>query len=597
MSTIEAIKKVFTNDIWDLPNSWKWVQIQEISEVVGGGTPRTTISSYFGGDISWITPADMSHHRGIYISKGVRSLTKDGYENSGATNMPPGTVLFSSRAPIGYVAIASNEITTNQGFKSFVPENGIDSKYLYYWLTSAKPFAEKLASGTTFLEISGQKAGLIPIPTAPEKEQTRIVEKLEELLSDLDNGVAELKKAKTKLGLYRQSLLKNAVEGQLTQQWREENRDTIADTGQQLLERILKERRQRWEEQKLAEFAEKEKTPPKNWQSKYPEPVEPDTSSLPELPEGWVWASLDMLGDIVSGVTKGTKRKTPVSTREVPYLRVANVQRGYLDLSEIKTIQATETDIEKYLLQKGDVLFNEGGDRDKLGRGWVWYGQVEDCIHQNHVFRMRPFLTEILPELVSHHGNTFGKLWFQKAGKQTTNLASINKGILQSFPVPLAPFEEQQAILALLSEKLEDLNKQQEATEITLAKAAAQRKNILKDAFSGKLVPQNPDDEPASVLLEKIKAERAEKARQPKPKPPRKQKAKVITMETLLDVLKSEKGYIDAQEAFRRCGVTDGTDTDTIERLYAELRKLYKTEQVDIKRVGDFDQIKLKDLS
>ncbi len=135
----------------------------------------------------------------------------------------------------------------------------------------------------------------------PAAEQTRIVEKLEELLSDLDAGVAELKAAQKKLGQYRQSLLKAAVEGALTAEWQQSSNVPI-ETGAQLLDRILTERRARWEAKQLAKFKEQGKTPPKDWQKKYPEPVQPDTSDLPELPEGWVWASVDqLLADIETG--------------------------------------------------------------------------------------------------------------------------------------------------------------------------------------------------------------------------------------------------------------------------------------------------------
>ncbi len=337
-------------------------------------------------------------------------------------------------------------------------------------------------------------------------QQTRIVAKLEELLSDLDAGVAELKAAQKKLARYRQSLLKAAVEGALTADWRAKN--PPAETGAQLLERILTERRARWEARQLAKYQEQCRTPPKDWKKKYPEPAQPDTRDLPELPQGWVWASLDMLGDIASGVAKGTKRSGDAVVREVPYLRVANVQRGYLDLAEIKTIDATERDIAELALQDGDVLFNEGGDRDKLGRGWVWRNQVAECIHQNHVFRMRPYGEGIQSELISHHGNTFGKSWFKDAGKQTTNLASINMTMLRVFPIPVAPVVEQLKILELIRLQLKSLADQERAVELALRQSTAQRQNILRAAFSGRLVPQDPSDEPASVLLERIRAER-----------------------------------------------------------------------------------------
>jgi type I restriction enzyme S subunit len=388
----------------------------------------------------------------------------------------------------------------------------INNEFLCYQLNTVDyhPFV----TGSTRLKLTSSAMKQIPIVVAPAAEQIRIVAKLEELLSDLDAGVAELKAAQKKLGQYRQSLLKAAVEGALTSEWRANN--TPAETGAQLLERILSERRARWEARQLAKFVEQGKTPPKDWQKRYPEPVQPDTTNLPQLPEGWVWTSLDMLGEIASGVAKGTKRDAAVEVHEVPYLRVANVQRGFLDLSEVKKILATKRDIAELTLQAGDVLFNEGGDRDKLGRGWVWRNEVENCIHQNHVFRMRPFLPEVLPELISHHGNTFGKIWFQNAGKQTTNLASINMTMLRVFPVPLGPADEQRELLNQLDIQIEQLDRQEKAVELGLKQSTAQRQNILRAAFAGRLVPQDPNDERASVLLERIRAEREQRAKQPK---------------------------------------------------------------------------------
>jgi type I restriction enzyme, S subunit len=350
-------------------------------------------------------------------------------------------------------------------------------------------------------------ANSVPLLIPPASEQIRIVEKLEELLSDVDAGVAELKGAQRKLAQYRQSLLKAATEGALTVDWRA-SRSKPQETGAELLQHILSERRVRWEQKQLAKFAEQGKRPPKDWQAKYPSPIAPDVTSLPSLPEDWVWASLDMLGEIASGVAKGTKKASSVPTREVPYLRVANVQRGYLDLTQIKTIQATVSEIIELRLMRGDILFNEGGDLDKLGRGWVWYEEVAECIHQNHVFRMRPTIRAVPSEFISHHGNSFGKEWFKKAGKQTTNLASINMTMLRAFPVPVPPESEGREIVARLELKLGLVVDQERSVERGLVMAAAQRKNILKSAFTGQLVPQNGDDEPAAELLSRIRAER-----------------------------------------------------------------------------------------
>jgi len=701
----------------ELPDGWVITKLGEICEPSQYG--YTTKASHSGnarflrttditsGEIKWSTVPFCD----------VDDETLDKYI------LYDGDVVISRAGSVGFsILIRKPELAVFASYLiRFRPI--INAQYFTYYLKTPSYWnaISEQSLGIAVQNVNASKLSELEIPLAPSNEQTRIVEKLEELLSDLDAGVAELKAAQKKLALYRQSLLKAAVEGALTAEWRakrtpspqplpregggayswgEEGRrrllndpqdssrspcgeeteawsrsqeaplspcgrgvggegaegaerarntatpqtlnhakllrrhqtpqeqalwqtlrakrfdgykfrrqqpmgpyivdfvcfshrliieldgghhaetvdyDTQRDnwlreqgfqvlrfwnhdytaqpeavleaiwqalqnktplpnpspargeglqieTGAQLLERILIERRARWEAKQLAKFKEQGKTPPQDWQKKYPEPVQPDTTHLPELPEGWVWASLDMLGEIVSGIAKGTKRANNVPVREVAYLRVANVQRGYLDLTEVKSIVATEREITELTLKNGDILFNEGGDRDKLGRGWIWHNEVVNCIHQNHVFRMRTHVEEMQPELISHHGNTFGKLWFQNAGKQTTNLASINLSMLRAFPVPVAPPAEQLEILEQIRFQLDRLTEQERTIELALKQTAAQRQNLLRAAFSGQLVPQDPNDEPASVLLDRIRAERdvIKKAQLCKPKKSRK---------------------------------------------------------------------------
>ena len=156
------------------------------------------------------------------------------------------------------------------------------------------------------------------------------------------------------------------------------------------------------------------------------------------------------IADVVGGITKDEKRQQGDGLIEVPYLRVANVQRGYLDLSEMTMIRAEPALIEKLRLRTGDVLFNEGGDRDKLGRGWVWQGQIADCIHQNHVLRARLKTADFDPWFVSIWGNgDFGRQWFELNGSQTTNLASLNLSTLRVFPIPVVPLADQRRVVDL----------------------------------------------------------------------------------------------------------------------------------------------------
>jgi type I restriction enzyme S subunit len=350
------------------------------------------------------------------------------------------------------------------------------------------------------------------VPLPPLREQQRIADAIDELLSDLDAGVAALGRVQRKLAHYRAAVLKAAVEGALTAEWRRQHPAT--EPASALLTRILAERRRRWEEEQLRKFAGAGREPPKNWKTKYKEPVAPDATDLPPLAEGWCWVSLDQIADIAGGVTKGQKFSPTDATRIVPYLRVANVQRGFLDLTEMKNIRALETDIDALRLQNGDVLFTEGGDRDKLGRGWVWEGKIAECVHQNHVFRARMLLGDIQPKFVSWCGNSYGQRWFMRTGKQSVNLASINLTVLRSFPVPLAPAGEQEAIVETVEDQLSVIDHIEADLETKLQTAQALRQSILRHAFTGQLVPQDPNDVPASELLKRIAAEREERARQ-----------------------------------------------------------------------------------
>ena len=168
---------------FDIPENWKWVRLGEIGEIVGGGTPKTGNSEFWkAGDIPWLTPADMKFVPGKYVREGERFITEQGLKGSSARLMPKGSIIYSSRAPIGYIAIAENELATNQGFKSVVPHILSVNDYIYYCLIDRTNEIISRATGTTFKEISGSEFGMTVIPLPPLAEQKRIVEKIEELL-------------------------------------------------------------------------------------------------------------------------------------------------------------------------------------------------------------------------------------------------------------------------------------------------------------------------------------------------------------------------------------------------------------------------------
>lgn len=186
--------------------SYRKMKLEEIGKIVSGATPKTSTQDNFGGDIAWITPADLSGYTKKYISHGKRNITEMGYNSCSTQLMPKGSVLFSSRAPIGYVAIAENPLCTNQGFKSIVPNDLIDSEFLYYQLKYLSKSIQDKGTGTTFKEISAKTLGKIEIVVSLLSEQKNIVSRIEELFSKLDKGVETLQTIKQQLAVYRQAV-------------------------------------------------------------------------------------------------------------------------------------------------------------------------------------------------------------------------------------------------------------------------------------------------------------------------------------------------------------------------------------------------------
>jgi type I restriction enzyme S subunit len=500
----------------DLPRGWLTLPLSDIAQI-NPALDRCIIND----DVA-VTFVPM---RAVEAEGGGLTRPEDrryGDVKKGYTSFLSGDVIMAKITPCmengkttvvpevpGQVCFGSTEFHTAR------PNDGIQPRWIAHFLVQhdvRRAAQRTMTGGVGQMRVPASWLESLLIPVAPAAEQERIVDAIDEFFSDLDAGVAALDRVREKLKLYRASVLKAAVEGALTVDWRAQHLHN--EPAGKLLECILADRRRRWENAELAKFKTKNQQRPENWKAKYKEPVAPATSNLPSLPDGWCWATLDQLAEIDGGVTKGQKFSAAQATRDVPYLRVANVQRGFLDLTEVKTIRALESDIRQLRLHPGDVLFNEGGDRDKLGRGWIWQGEIAECIHQNHVFRARLISFQVQPKMISWSGNSYGQRWFMREGKQSVNLASINLTVLRSFPVPLAPSVEQEAIVEAVEDQLSVVDHLEADLDAKLKNAHGLRQAILRHAFTGRLVPQDPSDEPASDLLKRIATERGARARE-----------------------------------------------------------------------------------
>lgn len=450
-----------------LPPNWIETEIGNLAQVVAGGTPQASDETNFaepGTGIAWLTPADLSGYKHKEIAHGKRDLTKKGLDSSSAKLMPKGAVVFSSRAPIGYVAIAANEICTNQGFKSFVFTEHVYPSYAFYYLKSIKDLAESWGTGTTFKELSGAVAKKLPFKLAPLNEQKRIADKLDSILAKVDRAQERLDKIPGILKRFRQSVLAAATSGELTKDWRGDTSDkkTIYST---------------WEIINL-----------------------PDTWEVKLLPE----VATTRLGKMLD-----KNKNEGIATK---YIGNINVRWNSFDLEDLKEILVSEREISELSILDGDLILCEGG---VPGRGAVWRGGKNNLVFQKALHRIR-FNDTVLPEFGLYcveddfNSNKLATLYTGTTIKHLTGQA------LNTYPLRIPPLEEQHEIVSKVEVLL--AKAAQAESQFIKSKVMLDRliQSILAKAFRGELVPQDPNDVPASELLKRIKS--SEIATKPKKK-------------------------------------------------------------------------------
>lgn len=437
----------------------------EIADVVGGGTPKTNDpTNYEGGTIPWVTPADLSGYTAKHIGRGARSITPKGLNKSSARMIPAGSVLFTSRAPVGYVAVASNDVCTNQGFKSFVLKNkDILPDYVYWWLKGNKDLAESYASGTTFLELSGAKAKQLPIPIAPLNQQKLIVAEIEKQFSRLDEAVANLKRVKANLKRYKAAILKAAVEGKLTKEWR--NRHPDVEPASELLKRFLAERRAKWK-----------------GKGKYKEPTTPDRANLPSLPEGWAWATVEQVSRLVQ---YGSSAKTLEDPSGVPVLRMGNIVDGKLQFQKLKYLPRSHEEFPELLLESGDLIFNRTNSAELVGKTAVYGDNPKPCSFASYLIRVR-LLSGCLPQFLAYYINSvLGRAWIASVVSQQVGQANVNGTKLQALVISLPSLAEQQQIVAKVDQRLSVIERLGEMLASNYLRNERLRQAVLRMAFSG----------------------------------------------------------------------------------------------------------------
>jgi type I restriction enzyme S subunit len=399
--------------------------------VGSGGTPPTGNPEFYDGDIPWVQTGDLDDE---WLDRTAKTITEEGLQHSAARLYPSDTLLVAMYgATIGRLGILKFSAAVNQACCALVVRKIMNMRFMFYTLRSLRPdlIAEAIGGGQQNIGQETIKQTYVIYPPLPD--QLRIVAYLDASCAAIDAAVAAKRRQIETLEGVRKDIIQKAVTRGL------EERPTLKKTGNV-------------------------------WMN--------------ELPFTWELVSLKRVSEIQGGLTLGKVYEGPLIER--PYLRVANVQDGHLNLQDVTTNEVPEEVAHRVELRPGDVLMTEGGDLDKLGRGTIWSGEIPNCLHQNHIFAIRCFKHKLLSAFLAYlTASRFGRDYFEATGKRTTNLASTNSTKVGLFPIPRPSIEEQRAICKYLDNKLNDVTQIVNGIEAQIATLTAYRKSLIHECVTG----------------------------------------------------------------------------------------------------------------
>ncbi len=448
------LAKVKPDEGWfEIPKSWQWARLGSITEVVMGTSPPGSTYNKSGEGIPLINGP-------VEFTEGPFGKTVVNQYTTAPTNLcEAGDFLICVRgSTTGRTNVAAFKACIGRGVAAIRPL--YDDQYVRLFIWRLRPHIIAMGRGIAFPSVSRKQIEELPIPLPPLAEQHRIVAKVDELMAlcdQLETAQAERESRRDRLAAASLDRLNNGADAGA---FREHARFHL----RHLPRLATRPEHIKQLRQTILNLAVRGRLVP---QDPSDEPAEDCLRRLglghaafvnafdaddKLLPPSWSRVRFEDVATIAGGVTLGRKlgeRKTVT----LPYLRVANVQRGAFDLSIIKEVTIAENEIERYSLRENDLLMTEGGDWDKVGRAAVWIGQIPVCIHQNHVFRARMRSGELMPTWFERYFNSpEGRSYFESASKQTTNLASINMRQVRGCPIPFPPLGEQRRILACVAE-------------------------------------------------------------------------------------------------------------------------------------------------
>jgi len=422
----------------DIPNHWEASPVKYLADSVStGGTPKNQSSSTDDNQVCWFSPGDFDGREVLFSS--TKYVTHESCVIGDARLYQGGSVVvIGIGATLGKVAYCPHSFSCNQQINVIAPNEKVLGMYLMYSLAVQLEQMKQTSNASTIGIMNQEKTKTILVAYPPKLEQQKIANFLDHETAKIDILIEKQQQLIALLKEKRQAVISHAVTKGLNPN------APMRDSGVE-------------------------------W--------------LGEVPEHWIVRRLKHTSNLQSGIPKG-KDLTGKASISVPMLRVANVQDGYLKLDDVHQMDIEPAQLERYTLKKGDVLMNEGGDNDKLGRGAVWQCEIEPCIHQNHVFAIRPYSIE--PEWLDLVTRTnYAKFHFFRVAKQSTNLASISSTNIKETPLVIPPENERQAIMEYVFKKIAVFDNADEKCSAQIVLLQERRTALISAAVTGKIDVRN----------------------------------------------------------------------------------------------------------
>lgn len=452
--------------------NWEMKKLGELGKLFCGQSPPATNVNKSGIGTIYVTGPEQWNGTKIHVSKWTTDPKRV---------VPDGCIFITVKGAGVGKTFPGIPCAIGRDIYAFKPNDDVSQKFIYWAIIFSVQDVIQHAVG----DIPGLSKSHIldhEILVPPFEQQEVVVAEIEKQFSRLDETVTALKRIQANLKRHKSSILKAAVEGKLTEQWRKEHPDV--ETADQLLKRILANRRTNWEGEELAKMIAKGFTPKDDsWKTKYKEPASPDTTNLPDLPVGWVWATYEQVGKLQLGRQRAPKYHTGPNMRL--YLRVQNVFEDRIDLSDVMVMDFPPSDFEKYKLEPGDLLLNEGQSPELLGRPAIYRGELPGVCFTNTLIRFKAaeaINVDFVLTLTRHHMHS-GR--FVEEGTITTNIAHLSLGRLATVEVPLPPEDEQLQIASQVARFLSIGDLAGFTISANLKRTAKLRQTILKQGFAG----------------------------------------------------------------------------------------------------------------